>query len=103
LSHDEETGYAIVVRACRSLIIQIANNAGEDGTVVASKVLENESQNFVYDARMDRYTDMVKAGISDPAKVVRWALEHAAGVATLLLTSDALVADMPKEEKKAGG
>ena len=52
---------------------------------------------------MDRYTDMVKAGIIDPMKVVRSALENAASVATLLLTSDALVADMPKEEKKAGG
>src|SRR5204862_2700163 len=103
LTHDEEVGYNIVVRACRSPIIQIANNAGEDGTVVASKVLENDSQNFGYDARTDKYTDLVKAGIIDPTKVVRSALENAASVATLLLTSDALVADMPKEEKKAAG
>ncbi len=100
---DEQTGFNIVVRACKSPIIQIANNAGEDGTVVASKVLENESQNYGYDARNDKYTDLVKAGIIDPTKVVRSALENAASVATLLLTSDALVADMPKEEKKAGG
>src|SRR5207245_4585336 len=97
LSHDEETGYNIVVRACRSPIIQIANNAGEDGTGVASKVLENDSQNFGYDARLDRYCDMVKEGIIDPTKVVRSALQNAASVATLLLTSDALVAELPKE------
>jgi chaperonin GroEL len=103
LTHDEEVGYNIVVRSCRSPIIQIANNAGEDGTVVASKVLENDSQNFGYDARTDRYCDMVKEGIIDPTKVVRYALQNAASVATLLLTSDALVADLPKEEKKAGG
>jgi chaperonin GroEL len=102
-SEDEQTGFSIVLRACKSPIIQIANNAGEDGTVVASKVLENDSQNFGYDARTDKYTDLVKAGIIDPTKVVRSALENAASVATLLLTSDALVADMPKEEKKAAG
>jgi len=103
LTHDEEVGYNIVVRACRSPIIQIANNAGEDGTVVASKVLENDSSSYGYDARADRYCDMVKEGIIDPTKVVRYALQNAASVATLLLTSDALVAELPKEEKKPGG
>src|SRR5262245_5354831 len=75
----------------------------QDGTVVASKVLENDSANYGYDARSDRYCDMVKEGIIDPTKVVRYALQNAASVATLLVTSDALVADLPKEEKKAGG
>ena len=103
LQPDEETGYNIVVRACKSPIVQIANNAGEDGTVVANEVLKNEKQDFGYDARQDRYCDMVKEGIIDPTKVVRSALQNAASVATLLLTSDALVADMPKEEKKSGG
>src|SRR5690349_9893776 len=65
---DEQTGFSIVLRACKAPIIQIANNAGEDGTVVASKVLENDSQNFGYDARTDKYTDLVKAGIIDPTK-----------------------------------
>ncbi len=104
-AHDsaEGVGYSIVVRACRSPIIQIANNAGEDGTVVAAKVLENESPNYGYDARADRFCDLVKEGIIDPTKVVRSALQNAASVATLLLTSDALVAEMPKEEKKAAG
>jgi chaperonin GroEL len=101
LSPDEEAGFNIVVRACKAPITQIAENAGQDGAIVASKVLEGGSQNFGYDAREDHYCDMVKEGIIDPTKVVRSALQNAASVATLLLTSDALVAEMPKEEKKA--
>src|SRR6516162_243900 len=100
LAHDEEIGYNIVVRACRSPIQQIAENAGQDGAVVMNKVLDSKDGNFGYDARLDRYGDMVKEGIIDPTKVVRSALQNAASVATLLLTSDALVAEMPKEEKK---
>src|SRR5438105_5366041 len=104
LSHDEETGYNIVVRACKSPIMQIAENAGVDGAIVSSKVLENSSQNYGFDARLDRYCDMVKERIIDPTKVVRSALQNASSVSTLLLTSDALVADAPtKEEKKGGG
>jgi chaperonin GroEL len=102
LSDDEKTGYDIVLRACRSPIQQIAENAGQDGAVVSSKVLEKDQQNWGYDARLDRFCDMVKEGIIDPTKVVRSALQNAASVSTLLLTSDALVADVPpKEEKKA--
>ena len=84
--------------------MQISENAGTDGAIVASKVLENSNQNFGYDARQDRYCDMVKEGIIDPTKVVRSALQNASSVATLLLTSDALVADAPtKDEKKSKG
>jgi len=101
LSHDEEVGYQIVVRACKAPITQIANNAGVDGGIVAAKVIENDSQNYGYDARMDRYCDMLREGIIDPTKVVRSALQNAASVSTLLLTSDALIAEIPKDEKKA--
>jgi chaperonin GroEL len=100
LTDDEVTGYNIVVRACKSPIVQIVQNAGENGEVVANKVLENKTPAFGYDARKGVYCDMVKEGIIDPTKVVRSALQNAASVATLLLTSDALVADAPKEEKK---
>jgi chaperonin GroEL len=103
LAQDEKIGYDIVVRSCRSPIQQIADNAGEDGAVVMNRVLENKDQNFGYDERVNRYCDMVKEGIIDPTKVVRSALQNAASVSTLLLTSDALVAEMPKEEKKGGG
>ena len=69
---------------------------------VMNAVLQSKDVNHGYDARLNRYVDMVKEGIIDPTKVVRSALQNAASVATLLLTSDALVAEMPKEEKKGG-
>jgi chaperonin GroEL len=103
LGHDEEIGYNIVLRACKAPINQISENAGTDGAIVAAKVAENDNQNYGYDARNDKYCDMVKEGIIDPTKVVRSALQNASSVATLLLTSDALVTEMPKEEKKSGG
>ena len=105
LNADEEVGYNIVVRACRAPIKQIAENAGDDGSVVAAEVLKNNDFNYGYDARAGEYTDMVAKGVIDPTKVVRTALQNAASVSTLLLTSDALIADMPKDEgkKPAGG
>ena len=103
LSPDETTGFHIIVRACSAPIHQIAENAGQDGGVVVSKVSEGKG-NFGYDALNDAYVDMVKAGIIDPTKVTRSALQNAASVSTLLLTSDALIADAPTGgEKPAGG
>ncbi|WP_169976992.1 chaperonin GroEL [Tautonia rosea] len=104
ISHDEKTGYEIIIRACAAPITQIADNAGQDGGVVCSKVLDLKG-NEGYDALNDEYTDLVKAGIIDPTKVTRSALQNAASVATLLLTSDALIADLPKdgEGAPAGG
>jgi chaperonin GroEL len=103
LTHDAEVGYQIIVRACSAPLHQIADNAGQDGGVVVSKVVEGKG-NFGYDALKDEYTDLVKAGIIDPTKVTRSALQNAASVSTLLLTSDALIADAPKDdEKKPGG
>jgi len=103
LTADEETGFNIIVRACSAPIHQIAENAGQDGGVVVSKVSEQKG-NFGYDALKVEYTDLVKAGIIDPTKVTRSALQNAASVSTLLLTSDALIADAPKaDEKPAGG
>ncbi len=101
LSEDELVGFNIVVRACKAPIKQICDNAGEDGNIVAAKVLENKDSHFGFNAREGKYCDMVKEGIIDPTKVVRCALQNAASVSTLLLTSDALVAELPKEEKKA--
>jgi chaperonin GroEL len=103
LTHDEEVGYGIIVRACSAPLTQIAENAGQDGGVVVAKVRDGKG-NFGYDALKDEYTDLVKAGIIDPTKVTRSALQHAASVSTLLLTSDALIADAPAgDEKKPGG
>jgi chaperonin GroEL len=103
LNDDEKVGFDIVVRACKAPIRQIVENAGEDGNIVAAKVLEEKTASYGYDARNDKFCDMVREGIIDPTKVVRSALQNAASVATLLLTSDALVAEMPKDEKKAAG
>jgi len=103
LTHDEEVGYGIIIRACAAPLTQIAENAGQDGGVVVAKVREGKA-NFGYDALKDEYTDLVKAGIIDPTKVTRSALQHAASVSILLLTSDALIADAPAgDEKKSGG
>ncbi|MDH3716596.1 MAG: chaperonin GroEL [Planctomycetota bacterium] len=99
LSHDEEVGYNIVVRACRSPLIAIAANAGQDGSIVCEKVAEGKG-NFGYNAATDVYEDLVEAGVIDPTKVTRTALQNAASVSTLLLTSDALIAERPKDEKK---
>jgi len=100
---DSIAGYQIVLRAAWAPVTQIAENAGVDGGVIANKVSELEGS-MGYDARNDKFVDMVKAGIIDPTKVVRSALQNAVSVATLLLTSDALIADIPKkEEKPAGG
>lgn len=100
LTQDEEIGYNIIVRACRAPISQIAENAGKDGAVICEKVLELTG-NHGYNAATDKYEDLVKSGIIDPTKVTRTALQNASSVATLLLTSDALIAEKPK--KGAGG
>jgi chaperonin GroEL len=100
LVQEEEVGYKIVLRACRAPVTQIADNAGQDGGIVAEKVSEGKG-NFGYNAATNVYEDLVKAGVVDPTKVTRTALQNAASVATLMLTSDALVADKPKEEKNA--
>jgi chaperonin GroEL len=98
LSQDEEVGYKIVLRSCRSPLTQIAANAGQDGGIVCEKVIDSKGA-VGYNALTGVYEDLVKAGVIDPTKVTRTALQNAASVATLLLTSDALVADKPKKEK----
>jgi chaperonin GroEL len=103
LTHDEEVGYNIVVRACRAPLTWISNNAGQDGGIICERVLEGKG-NYGYNAATGEFEDLVKAGVIDPTKVTRTALQNAASVSTLLLTSDALIAEKPKKEaKKAGG
>ena len=98
LTNDEKVGYNIVLRACRSPLTMIAENAGQDGGIVCERVLEGKG-NFGYNALSGVYEDLVKAGVIDPTKVTRTALANAASVAILLLTSDALVAEKPKDDK----
>ncbi|MFZ1932801.1 MAG: chaperonin GroEL [Thermoguttaceae bacterium] len=98
LGQDEEVGYKIVLRACRSPLTQIAANAGQDGGIVCEKVAEGKGA-FGFNALTNVYEDLVKAGVIDPTKVTRTALQNASSVAILLLTSDALIADKPKKDK----
>jgi len=97
LEGDKKIGVDIVKRALEEPIRQIANNAGQEGSVVTEKV-RNEKGAFGFDAAQDEYTDMIKAGIIDPTKVVRLALQNAASVASLMITTEALVADKPEKK-----
>jgi len=90
---DQRVGIEIVRKAAQTPMRQIAENAGEDGAVIAAKVLENDAYNWGFDAQGGEFKDMVKAGIIDPTKVVRAALQHAASVAALMITTEAMVAD----------
>ena len=94
---DQVAGIAIIRKALQAPLRQIAENAGVDGSVVAGKIVENGSKTFGYDAQSEQYGDMLKAGVLDPTKVVRIALEYAASVAGLLITTEAMIADKPSK------
>jgi chaperonin GroEL len=98
---DQRFGIEIVRKAVQAPLRQIAENAGEDGAVIAGKILDRDEYNWGYDAQKGEFKDLVKAGIVDPTKVVRTALQDAASVAGLLVTTEAMVAEKP--EKKAPG
>ncbi|MGA2493445.1 MAG: chaperonin GroEL [Roseiarcus sp.] len=95
---DEQAGINIVLKALESPIRQIVENAGGEGSIVVGKILENKSQTYGFNAQNDEFVDMLEAGIVDPAKVVRTALQDAASVAGLLITTEAMVAEVPKEK-----
>ncbi|EKV29953.1 Heat shock protein 60 family chaperone GroEL [Caenispirillum salinarum AK4] len=98
---DQKVGIEIVRRALQAPVRQIAINAGHDGSVVAGKLLESSDTNWGFNAQTGEYVDLVKAGVVDPTKVVRTALQDASSVAGLLITTEAMVAEKP--EKKSGG
>jgi chaperonin GroEL len=100
---DQDAGIAIVRRALEAPLRQIAENSGVDGSVVAGKIRESSDLSFGFNAQTEEYGDMFKFGVIDPAKVVRTALEDAASVAGLLITTEAMVADKPKKDEPAGG
>ncbi len=100
---DEQIGVNIVKRAITEPLRMIAENAGEEGAVVLGKVLESKETNFGYNAFSNEYEDLVKAGVLDPTKVVRTALQNAGSIASLMLTTEALVAEIPEEKKAPMG
>ena len=101
LSHgnpDVQAGINIVLKALESPIRQIAENAGVEGSIVVGKILEQRSPTYGFNAQTEEYVDLIEAGIVDPAKVVRTALQDAASVASLIVTTEALVAELPKDK-----
>ena len=96
---DIQAGINIVLRALEAPIRQIAENAGVEGSIVVGKITENKSQTYGFDAQTEQYVDMLSAGIVDPAKVVRVALQDAASIAGLMITTEAMVAETPKKKE----
>jgi len=103
LEHDEQIGVNIVKRSLEEPLRMIASNAGHEGAVVLGKVKEAKDANLGFDAATEEYTDMISAGILDPAKVARTALQNAASISALMLTTEALVSEIPEEEKAPAG
>jgi chaperonin GroEL len=101
---DEQIGVTIVKRACEEPLRQIVSNSGTEGAIVVDKVRENDNPNFGYNAATDAYEDLVAAGVIDPTKVTRTALQNAASIASLMLTTEAMIAEIPeKKQAPAGG
>ncbi|PYS08180.1 MAG: molecular chaperone GroEL, partial [Acidobacteria bacterium] len=103
LDSDEQIGVNIVKRSLEEPLRMIASNAGHEGAVVLGKVKEAKDANLGFDAASEEYTDMISAGILDPAKVARTALQNAASISALMLTTEALVSEIPEEEKAPAG
>jgi chaperonin GroEL len=100
---DQNAGIAIIRKALQALVRQIAENAGDEGSLVVGRILESNTDNFGYNAQTSQYGDMIAMGIVDPVKVVRTALQNAASVAGLLVTTEAMIADLPKKDAPGGG
>ena len=104
VNQDQKVGVDIIRRALQAPIRQIAENAGVDGALIVGKLLESTDTNYGYNAQVGEYVDMIKSGIIDPTKVVRTALQDAASVASLLITTEAMVTDIPeKHDCHCGG
>jgi chaperonin GroEL len=101
LHDDEATGVNIVRRALEEPIRQIAQNAGHEGALIVGRVRESKDENFGFNAETGEFEDMIKAGVIDPAKVTRLALQNAASVVSLMLTTEVLIADLKDEEQPA--
>jgi chaperonin GroEL len=99
---DQEAGVNIVRRALQALVRQISENAGDEASIVVGKILEKNEDNYGYNAQTSEYGDMIAMGIVDPVKVVRTALQNAASVASLLITTEAMIAELPKKDAPAG-
>jgi chaperonin GroEL len=102
-NEDQTAGINIVRKALQSLVRQIAENAGDEGSIIVGKILESNTDNYGYNAQTGEFGDMIAMGIVDPVKVVRTALQNAASVAGLLVTTEAMIAEVPKKDAAGGG
>ncbi|MBA4799283.1 chaperonin GroEL [Rhizobium rosettiformans] len=102
VNDDQEAGINIVRRALQALVRQIATNAGDEASIIVGKILDKNEENFGYNAQTGEFGDMIAMGIVDPVKVVRTALQNAASVASLLITTEAMIAELPKKEAAGG-
>jgi chaperonin GroEL len=100
---DEQIGVNIIKRACEEPIRQIVLNSGEEGAIVIGKIRENNNANYGYNAQTDKYEDLVASGVIDPAKVTRSALQNAASIAGLMLTTEAMVCEIPEKKSAPAG
>jgi chaperonin GroEL len=100
---EQKAGVSIIRRSCEEPIRQIASNAGLDGAIVLDRVLADKNTSWGFNALTEVYGDLVKEGVIDPVKVVRCALENAASVASLMLTTETMIAEAPKKESGGGG
>ena len=103
LNDDENAGIAIVKKAIQTPLRQIVENSGVEASIVVGKLLEQKSSTYGFDAQMERYVDLIEAGIVDPTKVVRIALQNASSVAALLITTEAMIADHPQKQSAPMG
>ncbi|MGD9478278.1 chaperonin GroEL [Shinella sp. G-2] len=101
VNDDQEAGINIIRRALQALVRQIADNAGDEASIVVGKILEKNEDNYGYNAQTGEYGDLIQLGIVDPVKVVRTALQNAASVASLLITTEAMIAELPKKDSPA--
>ena len=103
LDGDEQIGVTIVKRACEEPLRQIVANSGTEGAIVVDKIRENANQNFGYNAQTDTYEDLVSTGVIDPTKVTRSALQNASSIASLMLTTEAMIAEIPEKKSAPAG
>jgi chaperonin GroEL len=99
---DEQIGIDIIRKACEEPLRQIAGNAGFEGAIVVEKVRSNSDPNYGFNAQTGQFEDLVKSGVIDPTKVTRSALQHAASISALMLTTEAMIAEVPEKKAPAG-
>ncbi len=103
LEGDEQIGVDIIRRACEEPVRQIVHNSGTEGAIVTGKIRENDDSNYGFNAQTEKYEDLVAAGVIDPTKVTRTALQNAASISSLMLTTEAMICEIPEKKSAPSG